>query len=209
MTSHPIRTLLLLAMAIALVTACSSSHGESNARTGNVRVMLTSAPATTATGLATTASAVPGTGSWGDDGGSDMLSRLSQVNVTFATLMARNMDGDLVDLATDLPKTVDLIPIINGQAITLPDGTLPVGTYDQFVVVITHVEFAFTDGSKVDLTPPGGGWTKIIPVQPFEVVAGQTTTIDLRFNPSHAFEDLGGEFHFSPDFDCDSHEGGD
>lgn len=202
MTSlHRIRTLLLLVTAVALVTACSSSHGESDARTGNVRVMLTSSPATT-----TTASLGSGTTGWDDDGGSDILSRLSQVNVTFATLMARNLDGDLVDLTVDLPKTVDLIPIINGQTITLPDGTLPAGTYDQFVVVITHVEFVLTDGAKVDLTPPGGGWTKIIPVQPFEVVAGQTTTIELRFKPFHAFEDMDGEFRFFPDFECESRE---
>jgi hypothetical protein len=207
MTSlHRIRTLLLLVTAVALVTACSSSHGESDARTGNVRVMLTSSPATTTTASSTTASLGSGTTGWDDDGGSDILSRLSQVNVTFATLMARNLDGDLVDLTVDLPKTVDLIPIINGQTITLPDGTLPAGTYDQFVVVITHVEFVLTDGAKVDLTPPGGGWTKIIPVQPFEVVAGQTTTIELRFKPFHAFEAMDGEFRFFPDFECESRE---
>ena len=203
---HRMRTLFLLVTAVALVTACSGSHGESDARTGNVRVMLTSAPATTSTAASSAASLGSGSTAWDDDGGDDILSRLAQVNVTFATLMARNLDGDLVDLTIALPKTVDLIPVINGQSITLPDGTLPAGTYDQFVVVITHVEFVFTNGGKVDLTPPGGGWTKIIPVQPFEVVAGQTTTIELRFKPFHAFDDSDGEFRFFPDFDCQSRE---
>ena len=203
---HWIRTLLTLSLALT-IAACSSSHGERASRTGNVRVMLTAAPATTtAPAGATTNAVAPGGSSWGSDDG-DMLSRLSQVNVTFSSLMARNLNGDLVDLVTTLPMTVDLIPIINGHEVNLPAGTLPAGMYDQFVVVITHVQFAFTDGGKIDLTPPGGGWTKIIPVQTFEVIDGQTTVIELRFHPEHAFEDMGGgDFHFSPDFDCDTHE---
>ena len=203
-SSRWIRTLLTLSLALTLA-ACSSNHGESDSRTGNVRVMLTSAPATTAAAPATTESVAAGTSSWGDDDGGGMLSRLSQVNVTFSSLLARNLNGDLVDLVMDLPQTVDLISVINGHEVTLPPGTLPAGMYDQFVVVITHVQFVFTDGGKIDLTPPGGGWTKIIPVQTFEVVDGQTTTIELRFRPEHAFDDLDGEFHFFPDFDCDTH----
>ncbi len=204
-SSRWIRTLLVMAFALA-IAACSSNHGESDSRTGNVRVKLMAAPPTTAATAASTDSATAAGSSWGDDDDSGgLLSRLSQVNVTFSSLMARNINGDLVDLAMTLPQTVDLVPIINGQPVALPAGTLPAGMYDQFVVVINHVQFVFTDGGKIDLTPPGGGWTRIIPVQTFEVVDGQTTTIELRFHADHAFEDLGGEFHFFPNFDCDTH----
>jgi hypothetical protein len=204
-----IRTLLVVAFALA-IAACSSNHGESDSRSGNVRVMLTSAPASVSSGgLAPTAVSPDalGTGqtSWGDDDGGGVLSRLSQVNVTFSDLMARNINGDLVDLVIDLPHTVDLIPVINGREVSLPSGTLPAGMYDQFVVVINHVQFVFVDGGQIDLTPPGGGWTRIINVQTFEVVDGQTTTIELRFNPDRAFDNLDGEFHFFPDFDCRAH----
>ncbi|HEU5180669.1 MAG TPA: DUF4382 domain-containing protein [Candidatus Polarisedimenticolia bacterium] len=203
-SSRWIRTFLILSLALT-VAACSSNHGESNSRTGNVRVMLTSAPATTGVvSGATTDAVAAGGSSWGDDDGG-MLSRLSQANVTFSSLLARNLNGDLVNLSTTLPQTVDLIPVINGHEVSLPAGTLPAGMYDQFVVVITHVQFVFTDGAKIDLTPPGGGWTKIIPVQTFEVVDGQTTVIELRFNPDHAFDDVDGDFHFFPNFDCDTH----
>ena len=202
-SSRWIRTLLILSLALTLA-ACSSNNGESRSRSGNVRVMLTSAPATAAP-VASTDAVAAGGSSGGDDGDGGMLSRLSQVNVTFSDLLARNLNGDLVDFVIDLPHTVDLISVINGHEVTLPAGTLPAGMYDQVVVVINHVQFVFTDGGKIDLTPPGGGWTRIIPVQTFEVVDGQTTTIELRFKPDHAFEDMDGEFHFFPDFDCDTH----
>ena len=205
-SSRWIRILLTLSLALTLA-ACSSNHGESQ-RSGNVRVMLTSAPSTAAPVASTDAVAAGGSSS-DDDGDGGMLSRLSEANVTFSDKLARNLNGDLVDFVIDLPHTVDLISLMGGHEVTLPAGTLPAGMYDQVVVVINHVQFVFTDGGKVDLTPPGGGWTRIIPVQPFEVVDGQTTTIELRFKPDHAFGDLGGEFHFSPDFDCDTHGGDD
>ena len=204
-----IRTLLMVAFALA-IAACSSNRGESDSRTGNVRVMLTSAPSTTAVASAagSTDALAPGGSSSEDDDDHDggLLTRLSQVNVTFSDMLARNLNGDLVDLVVNLPHTVDLIPVINGQDVTFPAGTLPAGMYDQIVVVISHVQFVFLDGGKIDLTPPGGGWTRIIPVQTFEVVDGQTTIIELRFRPDRAFEDLGGDFRFFPDFDCDTRD---
>ena len=141
-------------------------------------------------------------GDYHDGDGTDILSKLEHVNVTFSSLLARNLDGDLIDLVIDLPRTVDLIGLMNGQQISLPTGTLPPGMYDQLVVVITHVEFVFLDGTKVDLTPPGGGWTKIVSVTPFEVIEGQTITIELRFKPFQAFREFDGEFQFFPDVDC-------
>jgi hypothetical protein len=139
-----------------------------------------------------------------DDGdGDDILPRLEQANATFASLLARNLDGQLIDLAVDLPRTVDLIGLLEGGTVELPMGTLPPGMYDQMVVVITELELVFLNGGKVAVTPPGGGWTSIVRVTPFEVVEGEVVTIELRFKPRDAFRELGGIFRFFPVFDCE------
>lgn len=210
MSSHrKISAILLLFSLLLLTAACNQGNTNLNHRQGNVRVVLTSAAASTAGSQAATApkgaTGAPGAvlGENHNGGGDhDVLPNLSQVNVTFSSLLARNLDGELIDLVIDLPQTVDLIGLINGQEVTLPMGTLPPGMYDQLVVVITQVEFVFVDGMKVALTPPGGGWTRIVPVQAFEVVDGQTITIELQFKPWQAFRELGGAFQFFPDFDC-------
>jgi uncharacterized protein DUF4382 len=199
--------LFFLLVAIVFITACINHHDESDSRSGNVQFVLTAAaPAQASTAGSTLPGGTPGLSNavWQDDDGEgdDILSRLAQVNVTFSSLMARNLDGELVSLVIDLPQTVDLISVLNGKQVTLPAGTLPPGIYDQIVVVIKRVEFVFVGGMSKALTPPGGGWTRIIPVETFEVIDGQTITIELRFNPLHAFEELDGEFEFSPDFEC-------
>jgi hypothetical protein len=206
--------LLPVLILLALGVACSHNSGGSNDRSGNVKVMFTAeSPSTSTTSTSASLAASSPVGSSGsttvlhedgDGDGSDLVSKLQHVNVTISSLLARNLDGDLVDLVIDLPRTVDLVGLMNGNQVTLPTGTLPPGMYDQLVVVIRSVEFVFLDGTKVELTPPGGGWTKIVPVAPFEVIEGQTTTIELRFKPFGAFRELGGEFEFFPDFDCKS-----
>ena len=200
--------LFFLLVGIAFITACLNHHSESDSRSGNVQFVLTAA----APAQARTAGSPLSGGTTGlsnavlpqDDDGEDddIQSKLANVNVTFSSLMARNLDGELVSLVIDLPQTVDLISVLNGRQVSLPAGTLPPGMYDQIVVVIRKVEFVFVDGTSKVLTPPGGGWTRIIPVETFEVIDGQTITIELRFNPLHAFEELNGEFEFSPDFEC-------
>jgi uncharacterized protein DUF4382 len=201
--------LFFLLVAIVFVTACINHHDESDSRSGNVQFVLTAAaPVQARTAGSTLSGGTTGLSNavlpQDDDDGEDddILSKLAKVNVTFSSLMARNLDGELVSLVIDLPQTVDLISVLNGRQVTLPVGTLPPGMYDQIVVVIRKVEFVFVDGTSKVLTPPGGGWTRIIPVETFEVIDGQTITIELRFNPLHAFEELNGEFEFSPDFEC-------
>jgi hypothetical protein len=207
--------LFLALVAIVLVVACNKSNLGHSSRQGGVRVKLSAAPSTgTATASRPLAASMPmgstGTSaSMGDDGGDGtggVLSQLQHLNVTFSDMLARNVDGDLIELTITLPDTVDLLTLMNGQQITLPMGTLPAGMYDQLVVVINNVELVFLDGGKITLTPPGGGWTKIIPVTPFEVVDGQTITIDLQFKPGQALQNLGGDFQFFPDFACDGEE---
>ena len=199
-SSRKLPVLFCALAVLALLSACSHDSASTDARRGTVKVTLTSAPLSTVTAPL---SGTSGTASWsGDDGGSSILAKLQNVNVTFSDLLARNLDGDLVEMSIGLPQIVDLIPLINGQQVSLPMGTLPAGTYDQLVVVITFVELVFTDGGKIALTPPGGGWTKIVAVEPFEVIDGQTTTIELRFRPFDAFRELDGQFQFFPDFEC-------
>jgi len=196
---------LLVLLVMALGVACSHDSAGSDSRQGNVRVKLSAAPVTMSAATGTTGASTDNFD--GDDGDDDdagsILSRLEHVNVTFASLLARNLDGDLVDMTIALPTTVDLIPVISGHEFSLPIGTLPPGMYDQIVVVITQVEFVFLNGGKIALTPPGGGWTRIVPVAPFEVIDGQTTTIMLRLRTLDAFKELNGDFQFFPDFDCE------
>ena len=105
--------------------------------------------------------------------------RVETANVTLASLLARNVNGELIDLDMDLPTTIDLKALANGNQTTLPAGTLPAGDYDQLVVVMTQVELTFINGGAVSLTPPGGGWTSIVRVAPFTIVDGQDATIEL------------------------------
>lgn len=212
-TRYKFPALFLGLVALLLVAACSHGGGGSDSMSGNVRVNLTAGSAsnlTSSAGRSITTSSLAGTtgsipplhGDGDDGGGDDVLSMLAHVNVTLSSLIARNLNGELIDFVIDLPRTVDLIGLMNGNQVTLPTGTLPPGMYDQIIVVIRNVEFVFLDGRKVELTPPGGGWTRIVPVTTFEVIEGQTTTIELRFMPSGAFRDDGGRFEFDPDFEC-------
>src|SRR5262245_36326522 len=212
--------LFLMLVAIAFFPACSGSHDDSDTGSGNVHVVLTSAPTTgmvspaastlspsaETTGLSSAALGTENDDGDGDDQGedegNDILSKLAHVNVTISSIVARNLDGALGDLVTDLPQTIDIKSLMDGKQITRPAGTLPPGMYDQIIVVIRSVEFVFNDGTSKLLTPPGGGWTRIIPVETFEVIDGQDITIELRFNPLRAFGEQNGEFEFSPDFEC-------
>lgn len=187
---------LLLAVSPLTVSGCSLLDSNND---GNVKVVL-SASSEASLGPALS----------DDDGenrpGDNFLSRLSSANVTFASILARNLDGQLIDLDVDLPSTIDLVSLNNGKEITFPPGTLPPGDYDQLVVVLTEVEAVFKDGGSVAITPPGGGWTSIVRVAPFTVVEGQTTTIELNLHLGKAFRRIGDDFRFFPEFEGHSHD---
>jgi hypothetical protein len=134
---------------------------------------------------------------------------LQAAEVTFASILARTLDGALTDVAVSLPESVDLLSLVSGKQVTLPVGFLPPGTYDQLVVVMTKVEVTLLDGTKIAITPPGGGWTAIVPVaQPFTVAEGQTTTITLRFRKDLSFTCLSGIWEFRPKFEGSHDDGG-
>ena len=219
-SSCRIAALLLALAALALFAACSEGNDVLNSGQGNVRVVLTASGTSTAAASTdsgaplapgSTGTSGPSSVAWhdgddddgdGDHQGDDVLSRLAEANVTFSSLLARNLDGQLIDLAVELPRTVNLLDLMGGGEVTLPTGTLPPGMYDQIVVVITQVEFVFLDGGRITLTPPGGGWTRIVRVTPFEVIEGETVTIELQFRAFEAFRELNGQFQFFPEFSC-------
>lgn len=121
-------------------------------------------------------------------------------NVTLSSVLVRTEDGELVDLDLDLPLTVDLVKVEGGKQIVLPDGTLPIDSYDQVVLVITSVQATRADGTVLTIEPPGGGWTAIVPVCPFEVDEGQTVVVGLALNVRNSFLNVGNWWGFSPRF---------
>jgi len=130
-------------------------------------------------------------------------------NVTLSSVLARNTDGVLVNVEMDLPVTVDVVMLDDGKQVTLPDGILPPATYDQVVLVMTHLEVVTLDGTGIAITPPGGGWTTIVPICPFDVEDGGSTTVSLQFMLGQAFSWRIGGYHFQPRLSCDAGDTGD
>ncbi len=123
--------------------------------------------------------------------------------VTFSSILARNLEGVLVNVAMDLPVPVDVVTMEGGREVTLPDGELPPATYDQVVVVMTEVQVVTHDGTTITIEPPGGGWTSIIAICPFDVEEGETTMVSIQFDLKQAFSRRAGRFHFKPRFVCE------
>jgi uncharacterized protein DUF4382 len=192
--------LIALGAAAILSAGCSGTNDVTAGKgEGQVKVVLS--------GAASTATATTRT-----DAGSMMLEndgpQLQAVQVTLSSILARNLDGQLVDVTIDLPATIDLLAVAQGQTYELPMGALPAGSYDQIVVVIRTLSVTLADGTKIDVTPPGGGWTAIVPTDPFDVVEGQVTTVNLHFRPAGALRWVEDHFEFHPSFDCNVDDGG-
>jgi len=190
-----------LTLAAALVAGCSHSDSMSGKSNGNVRFIMGGASAT----AAPVGSVAPVTLNDGTD------RTIASASITLSSILARNLDGELIDVTMDLPAEIDLIDLIEGHAVDLPVGSLPVGSYDQLVVVIRSLHVVLSDGTQIDVTPPGGGWTAIVNVDAFDVVDGSVTTVHLNFRSESAFRWINGQLEFDPEFDCetDHHHGGD
>jgi hypothetical protein len=188
-----------LTLAAALAGGCSNSDGLSGSSKGNVRFTM-GGPTTQAASLAGT-SAVTLTDGTGRT--------ITSANISISGIVARNLEGQLIDVTMDLPITVDLISVIQGQTVDLPIGSLPVGSYDQLVVVIRSLHVQLSDGTLIDVTPPGGGWTAIVRTDPFDVVDGVVTTVHLHFRAARAFNWIDGRLEFDPEFDCNVDRGDD
>ena len=177
---------------VAIVMSATGGTVASAAANASLDGGLVASPTSTVSASSTShASCGPGQG-------------LQAANVTLSSILARTLDGKLTDVTIALPVTADLLSLVNGKDATLPIGYLPPGTYDQIVVVMTKVEVTLLNGTKVAVTPPGGGWTAIVPVaQPFTVIDGKTTTITLNFRKDLSFGCGSGNWEFHPKFECD------
>jgi hypothetical protein len=195
------RSILLGAFAVLgvalLVAGCSGTDDTVTAGRGEGLVKVVVAGAATTTARTDAASMLESDGP-----------PIQAVEITLSAILARNLDGELVDVTIDLPATIDLIAVLQGQTFDLPIGTLPVGSYDQIVVVIRTLSVTLLDGTKIDVTPPGGGWTAIVPTERFDVLEGLVTTVQLHFRPAGALRWIEDHFEFHPAFDCDVDDGG-
>jgi len=147
-----------------------------------------------------------------DDDRGRTLGAFKSAHVTLSSILVRTLDGVLVDLDADLPVAVDVVKIEGGRSIVLPDGILPVGDYDQVVLVITAVRGVTADGTAITIEPPGGGWTAVIPICPLEVVEGATDTVGIAINVRSSFLFERSRWSFQPRFrsmarDCDGAAG--
>ena len=119
-------------------------------------------------------------------------------NVTLSSVMLRTEDGELIELDSDLPISVDVVRIDGGRQVQLPDGFLPPGNYDQVVLVISTVQAVSSDGTLITIDPPGGGWTAVVPICSLEVLEGETIPIAIAFNVRNSFLRFGNGWSFQP-----------
>jgi len=191
-----LRSLALVAAAglMLVVQGCENSDSVLGVDGGRVQFVLSSGDAGGAAPLAATD---------GDHG--DRPRRFFQsASVTLSSILARNVDGVLVNVGIEeLPVTVDVLALDGGREVTLPEGALPPATYDQVVIVMRQVEGVTLDGTIISITPPGGGWTAVVPLCPFVVVEGEATTVGLKFMLDRAFSWRDSRYHFQPHFVCD------
>jgi hypothetical protein len=172
---------------------CQGGSATLSGSVGNIQIVL---------GGDTTLSAARD-GDGGDDGG-DACSRLQAAEVTFTSIVARNLEGQLIPLSLEYPVTVDLFALRENNSVALPLGTLPPGAYDQLVVVMSTLTLTTLNGTQIAISPPPGGWTRIIRVDPFEVIEGETTTVRIRFLRQLSFKLFGDRFSFDPHFEQDN-----
>ena len=175
----------VLVLAPVLATGCSDSGSMTGSATGRVRMVMGGPE-----GTVSAATLTDGDGR-----------RIDSATIALSSIVARNLDGELVDVSIELPIDVDLVDLLQGRTVELPIGSLPAATYDQLVVVIRSLEVVLSDGTDIDVTPPGGGWTAIVRTEPFDVVEGQVTTVNLRFRPERAFRFIEDRLEFQPEFD--------
>jgi hypothetical protein len=174
-----------------LVAGCSSNN-DSNGPKGSLAVALRAV-------RAASTNPDPGTAATADQG--DASSRLRAAEVTMAGVEARMGDGTWVPVETGLPMDIDLIGIMDsGHVATLPADLLPEGSYNALELRITRARLTLLEGKERALTPPGTGWTVLVPVS-FSVTAGQATTVNLTLHGASSFKLFDGEIGFDPEFE--------
>jgi hypothetical protein len=188
-----VRSALLAMVALAVaVAAAGCSEATLSARVdGGVRVVLSASSAT---------AAQTATSAMFDDEHDRVL---DGIEIVISDLEARSAtEQRLEKVSIDLPATVDLLALLeSGGQIDLGVGSLAPGIYDQLVIVVSSVTLTAVDGTVVTITPPGGGWTRVVRVEPFEVVEGEVTTVRILIRPTFSF-DLGDDIRDLDDDDC-------
>jgi hypothetical protein len=194
---------MVLAVGLVLVAeGCGNGDGVLGVNEGRVQFLLSS----DAEAAVPNAASPDGPVATDGDHGRGYHEFFQSANVTFASILARNLDGVLENVTFEdppLPFTVDVVSMDGGKEIMLPDGELLAATYDQLVVVMTEVEGVTLDGTTITMTPPGGGWTAIVPMCQFVVGDGGTTTVSLKFMLNQAFSWRNSRYHFQPRFVCE------
>lgn len=198
----------LLGLALLVAAGCNAD-GSLGSDEGRVRVVLSrdGASPSVSSALATDPAA-----NWSHDDEEEGVGlwTFTAANVTMSSILARSTDGVLVNTGAALPVAVDVMEIDEGRTVQLPDGTLPVGSYDQVVIVITAVQGIALDGTAVTVEPPGGGWTAVVPICALDVEEGSTATVALTLNVRNSFLRTGTRWSFQPRFksslDCGEDE---
>ena len=210
---------ILLLAGLTLATAGCGGDDVLGANEGRVRFVLSSDGAAAVGAGDATVSTLPGVQSGaegsvgqpslhGEGSDEDRTGWFQSATVTFSSILARDQAGVLVNVDMDLPVPVEIMKMEGGKEIQLPPGDLPAGTYDQLVVVMTAVEGVTKDGTAIAITPPGGGWTAIVPICPFVVEEGSTTVVGLTFKFRNLFSWRDKRYHFQPQLSCDGEDSG-
>jgi len=183
--------LAMAALAAVVAAAACSDASVTGKRSGQVRVVLSGSGA---------AAAQTDTSATVDHGDR----RIKGIEIEVSDLEARSATAQrLENVAIDLPATVDLLALIeNGGEVDLGVGSLPPDTYDQLVIVVASMTLTAVDDTEIRITPPGGGWTRVVRVEPFEVVDGETTTLRILIRPRFLFG-MGDDIHDVDDDDFD------
>ena len=213
LTPSKLLALGLLAL-LATLPGCSSdsSNDPTRPQAATVQVMMSTDGGSANVAASTT----------DDHGGDRDRDWIQGAEILVSDLLARSTSlQQLVDVGIDLPVTVDLIELREtGGTIELGIGYLPPDTYDQMVLVISSLTLTAKNDTRVTIEPPGGGWTVQIPAEPFTVIEGEITTIQLKFRMSSFrfpfdidLDDIDDD-DFHPEIDCDDddddrHHGGD
>lgn len=196
------RSALALSLAAAFaISACSDSMAANH---GRVRFVL--GGDATAASIGATAAAIGADHDDDHDSRSDRPSHwFTTAKVTLSSILVRNTDGVLVSYNLPAPVTVDVVQLEQGRHITLPDGLLPAGEYDQVVLVMTAVQGTLLDGTIITIQPPGGGWTATIPICSFDVAEGSTDVVALDLNIRNSFSrGSTSSFNFQPRFKAET-----
>ena len=203
---------MVFAFGLALVvTGCGESNslvGSDEDNGGKVRFVLTSGTDVSVE-ASVSASLGQADGPAATDGDRDDKHHhafFDSARVTFSSVLARNLDGVLVDVEMELPVTVDVMSLEDKKGIALPDGNLKPGSYDQAVIVMTQFEGVTRNGTTITITPPGGGWTAIVHRCEVTVEEGAETTVSLKFVINRSFSWHDDRYHFKPLFVCASED---